>query len=545
MISFTISVNKKTYLEYFRIAAIWPALAMAVMFSSHSMAEMGQTAGASGAVASSSGNEQLRLSDCQFGFVTPGDAECGYLQVPENPQNPAGRHIALNVMRIPAVNRTADDPLFIIVGGPGGAAVRSAPQYLPYFRDLQQKRDIVFVDQRGTGHSNGLRCPLSEIELGQLSDQDRQERVSDMAERCVAELDTDLRFYTTPYAVEDLDAVRKALGYERINMWGVSYGTRVILAFMRNYPEQIRAAVLDGVAPVSIQLPRFVQEDGSSALGRIFRQCETDRVCADRFKGLREGWMNTLHELEREPRTISVRHPRSEEMIKTHLSANTLSSWIRLTLYSRELAPLIPLAVAQAINNDFSLLVSIALLATEEIEEHVSQGMQTTVLCAEDGYYRHSHASRSQLQSESQSQSQSSSPGRQEGTRPLLMLDSEQIFSRLCQHFPQGGIPDVYFTPVVSDVPALVLSGALDPVTPPRWGERVAEHLANSLHLIAPGAHHGVTMQGCAARVVTDFIEAGSLEALDAGCIDDIHPPAFFIDSAGPALQGSAAGVAQ
>lgn len=467
----------------------------------------------------------IAFSACDHSYKTPGDAECGRLLVAENPANPDGRKISLNVMRIPALTNTAADPLFVVVGGPGGAAVQSAPQYLPYFRDLQKKRDIIFVDQRGTGDSNGLQCPLGENQLSPMKDAEKRARIEELAVDCVAGLDANLEFYTTPYAVQDLEQVRRALGYQQVNMWGVSYGTRVILAYMHTYPAVLRTAVLDSLAPVSIQLPRYVAEDGSRALELVFRQCERDATCLQTYGDLRSGWLDLLNRLNGQPRTITLSHPRSQQPVAVYLSASTLSSWVRLTLYSRDLAPLIPKAIQRAMNDDFSLFGSIALLAAEDINEHLSQGMQTAVLCAEDRQYP----------KVDNGEVYGGAPNKNEN-QLLLQLDTAETLSRICQYFPEGDLPETYFTPVHSDVPTLLLSGDYDPVTPPAWGERVAQNLSNSRHIVVPGAHHGVTMQGCVARLVTEFIEEGSLDALKADCAEAIQPRAFFIDGAGPAL---------
>ncbi len=466
----------------------------------------------------------IHFSACDHSYKTPGDAECGHLTVPENPDNPQGRHISLNIMRIPALTSTAADPLFVIVGGPGGAAVQSARQYLPWFRGLQKHRDIIFVDQRGTGESNGLQCRLGEGQLFDLSDEDRLDKAEDMAAACVAELDANLAFYTTPYAVGDLDQVRRALGYEKINLWGVSYGTRVILDYMRRHPEAVRTAVLDSLAPVSIQLPRFVARDGSRALALVFEQCESDPTCFGTYGDLRSGWVNLLDRLDAAPRTITLSHPRSQQPVSTYISANTLSSWMRLTLYSRELAPLIPEAIQRAIHDDFSLFGGIALLAAEDITEHLSQGMQTTILCAEDRQYARMAGAGT------------GAPDVEE-TERLLRLDITESLERICEYFPAGKLPETYFEPVHSEVPTLLLSGNYDPVTPPIWGQHVASTLPNSRHIVVAGAHHGVTMQGCVSRLVQNFIEAGSAADLKTECVDTIQPRAFFIDSAGPALQ--------
>lgn len=462
---------------------------------------------------------------CERTYKTPPDAECLRLSVAEDPDNPAGRHISLNILRVPAVTPAVDDPLFVIVGGPGGAAVRSAHQYLPYFRGLQQKRDIVFVDQRGTGESNPLQCPFDTVAFAQLDDAAKHRRGSEMAAACVADLDANLEFYTTPYAVQDLEQVRLALGYKQLNLWGVSYGTRVILEYLRRYPEAVRTSVLDGAAPVAIQLPKFLEQDAGRALELIFHQCAEEPACFETYGDLRAGWLALLERLKAQPETVVLSHPRSQEEIATYISPSVLSAWVRLTLYSRELAPLLPQAIQRAISHDFSMFGTISLLLTEEITEQLSAGMQTVVLCGEDFQYP-AAAETDSVPDQVAIRSDTS----------LLPLADATVFAALCEHFPAGNVPPDYFMPVQSDVPTLLLSGEFDPVTPPHWGELVAQNLSNSHHLVVAGAHHGVTMQGCVPRLVRKFIEAGRVDAIDPECAQAIKPLPFFIDGAGPAL---------
>jgi pimeloyl-ACP methyl ester carboxylesterase len=470
--------------------------------------------------ASSTQEQKVVFDECLHDFPTPPGAECGVLSVPENPRSPSGERINLSILKVPATIPSSRAPVFVVVGGPGGSAVRSAQQYLPFFHQLRRERDIVFVDQRGTGLSNGLTCDFGELQFALISGKDGLRAVRDEVARCAASLPADLTRYTTPYAVWDLEQIREALGYPHINLWGVSYGTRVLLQYMRSYPEAVRAAVLDGVAPVAIQLPRFAEDDASNALDALLDLCQASPPCAERFSGLRSQWLGLLQELETEPVPVVLRHPRSQKAVPVSVSAVTLSNWVRLALYSRELAPILPMAMARAVEGDFGPLGNTALLAVENIADQVSQGMQMAVLCAED----QSHPFAEDI----------AAPKPEER---LLQLDKPEVFQELCKSFPQGKLKDAYFEPVESNVPTLLLSGALDPVTPPHWAERVAMHLGNSKHLVAPGAHHGVTMHGCATRLVYEFFDTASLAAIEPDCVRAIAPPAFFVDPAGPAME--------
>jgi len=207
----------------------------------------------------------LLLKACP-GFAETGElmavanAECGKLSVLENPDDPKGRRISLNIQRLPAISPlAAADPLFILTGGPGQAATEFADYVAPLFRDVRKKRDIILLDQRGTGQSNPLDCePEEEEEDWTINDAASQLKREVLLQHCLDSYDADLRFYSTTYAMADLDKVRAALGYQRINLWGVSYGTRAALVYMRDYPEQVRTAILDGSAPVNMMIPRYM-----------------------------------------------------------------------------------------------------------------------------------------------------------------------------------------------------------------------------------------------------------------------------------------------
>jgi pimeloyl-ACP methyl ester carboxylesterase len=210
-------------------------------------------------------------------------AECGNLSLLENPEDPASSRIDIAVLRLPAISPVAKaDPVFFIQGGPGGSSIEMAKQLQGHFSDLRKNRDLIFVDQRGTGTSNPLQCAAAKFDAQQPEAEAMAHNLQRMRQ-CAEKYQEHIAYYTTPYAVADLDEVRRALGYAQINIWGGSYGTRVALAYARAYPAAARSLVLDGVAPVALALPHYFARDAMAALQRVNAECAALAECRAQF----------------------------------------------------------------------------------------------------------------------------------------------------------------------------------------------------------------------------------------------------------------------
>ena len=459
------------------------------------------------------------LTDCRLDGVSV-PARCGSLTVFEDRAAAAGRTLDLEVVVIPAVSDNADpDPLFFLAGGPGQAATELAGPTLPLFSDVRRSRDLVFVDQRGTGGSGRMRCAFFE---GASDEEAVGESLQidslplDELRECLAEVETaaDPRQYTTPIAMDDLDDVRAALGYERINLYGGSYGTRAALVYMRRHPERVRTAVLDGLAPVAIRLPSNMNADAHRALDRLFADCEADAGCREAFPDLPQTLAAVLADLEASPRRLDTIHPRTGEPFTLDVSAVGFAAGLRGALYSTTLSSLVPWTITRAAADDFAPFLA-QLTPLVDSGEAINLGMFLSVVCAED-VSRLPAGEAERLAGE--------------GTLGRLTID---VTVGGCSVWPAAGLPDGYFEPVRSDAPALLLSGDLDPVTPPRWGEAVLEGLTDALHVVAPGAGHGVLPRGCTRDVVAEFIEAGTHAGLDVSCIERLRRPPFLLSPAG------------
>ena len=440
------------------------------------------------------------------------EAQCGTFTVYEDRAATTGRTIDLNIAVFPAEAFSAEpDPLFLLAGGPGQAATEAFSGFIRFFEDVNQERDIVLVDQRGTGQSNPLQCANFVEE--QFGSDFNDERVVELARTCRAEFQANLTLYTTEIAMADLDAVRAALGYEHVNLYGGAYGTRAALTYLRRYPEHVRTVTLDAVAGPELVLIMHFPRDAQRALDMLFERCAADQACYEQFPDLQAEFEALLATLE-EPVELSVVHPLSGELVELTLTRDVFVSSVSNLLYFTDLVSLLPLLIHSAhMTGDFAPLIAQAIMLSEDVGLYY--GMLFSVACAEDAPFI-SLDEAEQLR---------------EGTYfPLLA----EIFLQVCAEWPQAEISADFRDPVVSDAPVLLLSGEADPVTPPSYAAQVAATLPNSLHLIAPDYGHGILAVGCVSDIVSDFVAMGTSIELDTSCLDGLQPPPFFVDLAGP-----------
>ena len=454
----------------------------------------------------------LALTDC----VLPSpsgqqiDARCGKLSVPEDRSNPAGRQIVLNIALISAVKRKpAPDPLFMLAGGPGQSAVEAYPAMLPLLTNIHEARDIVLVDQRGTGKSNPLRCIDTEKDEN-LSDVQVIERL----QSCPDRLEADPRFYTTEIAMQDLDAVRAALGYESINLYGASYGTRAALTYLRMFPERVRTVTLDAVVDSGFVMFMDAARDGQKSLDFFFARCAADQACHTTFPNLQTEFDEMLKRLEAAPVEITIPHPVTNRPLTLTVTRRMLTNMVFNTLYSPDLVAILPLAIHAAYaDGNYAPLISQAYL----LDAGLYDGMFYAVTCTEDAPMI------------SPTEAEKLSQGSVFGNRTL-------DFANVCAKWPvqRGSVSAAFRAPVVSNVPVLIFSGEADPITPPWHAEKVAASLSNHLHLVFKGMGHGNLSSRCTTNLLKAFLDSASTVGLDTSCVAGIQPPPFFVDFSGP-----------
>jgi pimeloyl-ACP methyl ester carboxylesterase len=499
-----------------QIATAAPTSTAQPISPAHSIATAATTELAAGASRSGS----IAFSPCTLTHPThllSVEAECGRLAVPENPAAPGGRRIELFVARVPAVNlRKRPDPLFILAGGPGQAATDFYTEAAVPLARIHRDRDIVLVDQRGTGRSNGLFCSMDDDSLWSSSS---DSSLLAEARRCLDALSrhADVAYYTTSLAVQDLDRVRAALGYRTINLYGESYGTRVALHYLRRFPRRVRAAILDGVVPPQTAVGASSAADAQIALEAIFARCAHDQPCHDAFGDPASDYRTLRAQLERQPIPMRISDPTSGKPVSFEFAPLHLAAVLRLASYTSEQAALLPFSLHEATHGDLGPLASQFLLVDRTYENALAYGMHNSVVCTEDvPFYREANIDRARL------------------ARTYLGTSQIDALERVCALWPRGPIDPDLHAPLESSVPVMLLSGADDPVTPAVNAEEVARGLVHHVIVELDGMGHGQLAAPCVDRLMGQFIERGSAARLDISCAHRAQAFPFFTSFAGP-----------
>jgi len=441
----------------------------------------------------------------------PTDAYCTTLEVPENRTTGAGRKIALQVVVLRALKPRAEgSPLFVLAGGPGEAAAQSAAQAQLLFRPVQKTRDVVLVDQRGTGKSNGLDCAEDSVP------EDTSIDAVSRARACLAraQLHADVRQYTTANAVDDLESVRRYLGYGKVNLYGVSYGTRPAMLYAQRYAATTRSVILDSVAPVAMKQPLNVPRDSQDALDVLARDCERSVPCASAYPGLHDRIERLLASLDAAPERIEYRDPTTGLASSRVVDRKTVAASLLIALYASDSSALIPVLVAQAEHRDFAGFLAV-MAASRAATAKVAQGAFLSVMCSEDA----------------------PNIGRESilAATANTFLGPRPVKDRLeaCDAWPKSeSAPAV--DAVASNIPALLFSGELDPVTPPSWGDYVARRSGNARPVVVPGTGHSTINYGCVPELIGRFLDDPDPARLDVSCLQALHRPRFFVSPSGP-----------
>ena len=458
--------------------------------------------------------QSVKLTPCDVPGI-PIKAQCGTHEVFEDRAARKGRKISLRIVVLPATGpNRAPDPIVYIAGGPGSSAVEDAPGLLDIFRKLRESRDLVFIDQRGTGESHPLNCTF-------YNPADLQSYLEyfyplEDVRKCRAELEpkADLKLYTTPIAMDDLDEVRSALGYPQLNIFGGSYGTRAAMVYMRQHPKSVRTVTLLGVAPTNQFMPQDFALHMDRALNGVLAECAADQACNQVFPNLRAETKTVLAQLIRGPVDVEVRHPDSGEKVKVKLSRNLAAEAIRYMLYNPVQASRVPLFLHLAAEGNFGPLAEAALNYRRNLVGTGSNGLYLSITCAEDLAWI--------------------KPGEGERRAANTFLGDYRLQQQreACALWPRGPIPSNYSELIRSDAPVLILTGEWDPVTPPSNGEAVARHFSNSLHVVVPhGAHGFGGLEGvdCILRLNTEFVERGTIKGLDTACVKNVRRSGFAL----------------
>ncbi|MGH9840093.1 MAG: alpha/beta fold hydrolase [Blastocatellia bacterium] len=443
------------------------------------------------------GSGKVLLQPCRLPGLNE-DARCASYEVYENRAARRGRRIGLRLAVLPALGeKPAPDPLFILAGGPGQAATDNAEFFADVFAGVRRERDLVLVDQRGAGGSHRLGCNPYGKELQSYFNE--RFPVAGV-KRCRAELEpqADLRLYTTAVAMDDLDEVRAALGYERINLFGTSYGTRAAQVYLRRYPRHVRSVILKGVMSVDLAPVPGVER----ALELLFEDCAADAVCRAAYPEIKQEYVRVLARLDQGAVSVELPNPETGRPEQIELPRLVLLSTLRGLLQNTGAANQTLALIHAAARNDFTPLAKYVVASRRAFGGAVAVGMSLSVLCTEDV-----------------------------GMKPGTSIIGPDNLTAVCREWPHGKRTRREAMPVRSAVPALLITGWLDPATPPQWAEAVAKHLPNSLNLvIRNGSHSNTGLAPCVNEIMTKFVATSSVKGLDTSCVDQIRRPAFRAD---------------
>lgn len=462
--------------------------------------------------------QTLELEDCRISSG-PGApsmaARCGTMVRPLDPSGEVGGEIELRVAVVPALNLTPQpDPLVPIAGGPGQGSVQFYTAYSRAFEDVRKDRDILLIDQRGTGESSTMDCEFDDdIAEGEYS----TELTIKYTQLCLDELPHDPRFFTTSVAVTDMEAVREALGYPSLNLYGISYGTRVAQHFARRYPGSTRTVIIDGVVPPPVSLGPEIATESQKAVDKILARCKESAACNERFPSVAEDFARVVAQLREGPVAIEVPHPSTGRLEAVDFGIGEFSAAVRLMAYSPLSISLLPLLVDEAGKGNFVPVGGQFMMTMVAMMDSLSLGMHNSVMCAEDvPFYEPSTIDFDAIEASYM------------GNFQMDALEA------ICSVWPKGPIDDKFKLPLKTDLPVLLLSGDADPITPPRYAEMAAADLTNAAHLIGKNQGHGQMAVGCTPQIVADFIESADPSSLDTECMERSFVMPFFLDFSGP-----------
>jgi pimeloyl-ACP methyl ester carboxylesterase len=450
--------------------------------------------------------------DCTLGKASGIQARCASLVVPENYRAPGGQTLALHIALVPA-RGSAAEPLVVLAGGPGQAAEDLYAVLAPAFEKAREHHDLLLIDQRGTGRSHRLSCDFpddAEIATPDLK------RLEQLSRECLASLNVHTEYYTTSVAVEDLETVRASLGLAQMSVYAASYGTRLAQQYIRHHGERVRAVILDGAVPPGAVLGASIALDADRAIALAFERCARNSACHAAFPALAEEFAALKARLAKERVALSVPSPETAAPTPIRFGLPELAVTMRLMSYSAQTVALVPLLIHQGYAGHLEPLAAQLLYFAGLVDDAIAYGLNSAVACSEDLPLV--------------------TPQARARARATLLGESQiDALEALCRPWPRGQVDADLNAPLNASVPALILAGEADPVTPPAYAYATAQGFKDALIVIVPAEGHGQLGLGCAGELMARFLASGRAQGLDASCLKAFPPPPFFLDASGPA----------
>jgi len=466
---------------------------------------------------------ELEFRECQISAQGRNrKVQCARFNVPENPDNSNGDRIDIFIVRLPAKrsSKEALDPVLFISGGPGQASTATFLFADQTWSALNKKRDFYLIDQRGTGHSNNMGCKEAFEEFDSLSSRYDSKLAAELTRKCLQVLPGDPRFYTTEISLKDFEAIRSALKVEKWNLLGVSYGTRVSTQYVRLYPESLRSVVLDSVLPPQHITGSEIAYRSQKMLDVLFQRCQSSPECKKHHPALKENVNSLLERLEGKPVQVKYENIRTGTIEEVEFSRELLMITIRMYLYSPYTVSVLPVMLNEAATKgNYSPLVRASLGTSESLDSVLSIGLHNAVMCTEEyPYYQ-------QISEQTRSENKGSYMG-------------EQLFKLMhdiCSIWPVNATDPANKSPLKSDIPALILSGQYDPITPPEYGDQALTSFSNGKHFVLKGQGHFVSASGCAPNLINEFVNQQSVANLNSSCLQRLGDLPLFLNFNGSA----------
>jgi len=447
------------------------------------------------------------LENCHLDGIRS-QIKCGSLSVPENYNKPEDNHIVINYAVLPAIDSSSNNtPLMFLAGGPGQAAVELAAHIRQSFAEIRKTRDIILIDQRGTGLSQPMLCdePEQKTPYGLIPEEfSLQETLN-----CIEKLKktNELSQYNSDNAIRDFEAVRENLGYQQVHLYGGSYGTRAALVYMRLFPQSVKSTILDSVGPIEVPIGLF-GKSAERSFNLLLKHCLNDESCNNAYPNLQQEFNTVIQRLSKKIVSLKINHPRLGTQTQFKLSKDKFVNIILRQLYGMETRSMVPLIIHQAFLNNYQPLIG--LISANENAMQMYVGLTFNIICNED---------------------------LPKMTKKMQMQDSNNNFDggsslknmkAVCDLWPKYSVDDSFYQPVTANIPTLILSGDLDPVTPPSNGEHSANSLPNSHHIIVKNNAHIVASTRCGINMVNDFLNQGDAKKIDQSCLLDLPAESFM-----------------
>lgn len=432
-------------------------------------------------------------------------AHCLKLVVPLDWNNPQGPSITVFAAVFPALSRGAHrDPLFIVPGGPGQSGDMLLLMVRSVFSGVNKTHDLVLIYPRGTARSSPLNCP-QHPELEVVDDT----QIARQFATCARAMKNNPKYFSSTEIVRDTNAIREALGYDLINLWGGSFGTRLAQHYSVAYPAHVRTLVLDGATRLGQSVFITIPHSVDVAMNSIAIMCKLAKPCATQGDDIRNSLHTLLTKLQTQPQKMTIDDPLTGVARTISVNDKAILNILGVALYAPESRAIVPVMIRMALHGNYQPLIAMAAqVGTQLNDDSFSSGSQLSVLCAED----FSYTTRTDVSDAAK------------GT--LIGTADYDRTAKLCSVWPHGTIAKAAWQPTKSSVPALILSGGLDPVTPPPLGAATVAQFINGTHIVAQASGHGVSLFGCAPKIITDFINQATMIGIDTSCLTKPKPQA-------------------